>query len=127
MIRKEINDIPDSMSFLDGFTVKMPCAEHHNYCDYKEMFKLLKSINYKFVEYIVVGLAGDMDCTGSTIYENGVFNKDSYFYDSSRWAEPCIVIYYLNKPVETYYLSTPKKQKNNIKKLVKLLIKELKI
>ena len=112
------NEIPGSMSFSEGFLGPKRIDQERHYCDYEAMIKYIKSIDLGKADHIDCGLAGDMDCTGCTMFEDGEWEDEYFlnFYDNSSWATPCIVVYYKNKAPETVYLDTNKKQKYNIKK-----------
>lgn len=121
-MRKEINSIPGSMSFAAGFLGPKRVDKVHHYTDYKELLEFLNNLDYDNVDYIDIGLAGDMDCTGGTLYANNKFDKNCYFYDNSCWAEPCIVVYYKTRPVETIYFDTSVKQEEySLFKVIEIL------
>ena len=124
-MRKEINNIPGSMSFFDGLRGPPKIDKEHHYTDYKELQSFLINLDYSNIDYIDIGLAGDMELTGGTLFSGKKFNEDCYFYDNSCWAEPCIVIYYKTKPVETIYFTTNKMQNTNLKKIIKQVVDKI--
>jgi len=124
-VRKEINNIPGSMSFFDGLRGPPKIDKEHHYTDYKELQSFLINLDYSNIDYIDIGLAGDMKLTGGTLFSGKKFNEDCYFYDNSCWAEPCIVIYYKTKPVETIYFTTNKMQNTNLKKIIKQVVDKI--
>ena len=125
IVRKEINNIPGSMSFFDGLRGPPKIDKEHHYTDYKELQSFLINLDYSNIDYIDIGLAGDMELTGGTLFSGKKFNEDCYFCDNSCWAEPCIVIYYKTKPVETIYFTTNKMQNTNLKKIIKQVVDKI--
>jgi len=92
------NYMPRSQSFADGFLGPKGDVGFVMEFDLEKA----KTIDTTDVEEIEAGLDGDFEVNSQTIFENGKWVKETYFYDHSIWATPIILVKYKNKPMEAF-------------------------
>ena len=100
---KEKNYTPGSMSFAEGFMGPKGDVGFMMVADWSQAKEIIEKLisQGKNIDTVEMGLDGDWSCNSMVIWENGEFTEYNC-WNSSRWAEPIIIVNYKDEPSETY-------------------------
>lgn len=111
----QINYIPGSISFAEGFLGPKFSNGYLMVLDRKKANKIIKSLLKEERNIIdaTIGLDGDWRENNELIYVDKKFHKDEFeCYPCSLWATPKLIVTFTDEPSRTYEIWKKKYEKH---------------